>query len=68
MHHVVVISMSLETGPKLLVLSQSVYSEQKVNALVASFVHLPIGENIDWRLSATIAPCHVTVISQSLGE
>lgn len=47
---------------------QSVYSEQKVNALVASFVHLPIGENIDWRLSATIAPCHVTVISQSLGE
>jgi len=26
-------------------------------------VYLPIGENIDWRLSATIAPCHVTVIS-----
>ncbi|KAJ1403039.1 Vacuolar protein sorting-associated protein 13, N-terminal domain [Sesbania bispinosa] len=47
-------------------LTQSVYSEQKVNALVASFVHLPIGENIDWRLSATIAPCHVTVLMGSM--
>jgi vacuolar protein sorting-associated protein 13A/C len=47
-------------------LTQSVYSEQKVNALVASFVHLPIGENIDWRLSATIAPCHVTVLMDSI--
>lgn len=47
-------------------LTQSVYSEQKVNALVASFVHLPIGENIDWRLSATIAPCHVTVLMESI--
>ncbi|KAK7264763.1 hypothetical protein RJT34_32373 [Clitoria ternatea] len=46
--------------------TQSVYSEQKVNALVASFVHLPIGENIDWRLSATIAPCHVTVLMESI--
>ncbi|CAJ1940745.1 unnamed protein product [Sphenostylis stenocarpa] len=47
-------------------LTQSVYSEQKVNALVANFVHLPIGENIDWRLSATIAPCHVTVLMESI--
>ncbi|XP_019431159.1 PREDICTED: uncharacterized protein LOC109338390 isoform X1 [Lupinus angustifolius] len=47
-------------------LAQSVYSEKKVNALVASFVHLPIGENIDWRLSATIAPCHVTVLKESI--
>ncbi|WVZ12338.1 hypothetical protein V8G54_016868 [Vigna mungo] len=47
-------------------LTQSVYSEQKVNALVASFVYLPIGENIDWRLSATIAPCHVTVLMESI--
>ncbi|PNY09268.1 calcium-dependent lipid-binding family protein, partial [Trifolium pratense] len=47
-------------------LTQSVYSEQKVNAVVASFVHLPIGENIDWRLSATIAPCHVTVLMDSI--
>ncbi|KAE9602547.1 putative vacuolar protein sorting-associated protein [Lupinus albus] len=47
-------------------LAQSVYSEKKVNALVASFVHLPIGENIDWRLSATIAPCHVTVLTESI--
>ncbi|KAK7363427.1 hypothetical protein VNO77_05570 [Canavalia gladiata] len=47
-------------------LTQSVYSEQKVNALVASFVHLPIGENLDWKLSATIAPCHVTVLMESV--
>lgn len=42
---------------------QSVCSEQKVNALTANFVHSPVGENVDWRLSATISPCHVTVIS-----
>lgn len=42
---------------------QSVSSGTKVNALEASFVHSPIGENVDWRLSATIAPCHVTVLS-----
>ncbi|XP_027330645.1 uncharacterized protein LOC113846496 isoform X2 [Abrus precatorius] len=47
-------------------LTQSVCSEQKVNAVVASFVHLPIGENIDWRLSATIAPCRVTVLMESI--
>lgn len=45
---------------------QSVSSEQKVNALVANFVSLPAGENVDWRLSATTSPCHVTVISLSL--
>ncbi|XP_020230234.1 uncharacterized protein LOC109811015 [Cajanus cajan] len=54
--------LSAPEGP----LTQSVYSEQKVNAVVASFVHLPIGENIDWRLSATIAPCHVTVLVESI--
>jgi len=42
---------------------QSVCNEQKVNALAASFVHSPVGENVDWRLSAKISPCHVTVIS-----
>ncbi|KAA8527969.1 hypothetical protein F0562_035162 [Nyssa sinensis] len=46
-------------------LAQSVSSEQKVNALAASFVHSPVGENIDWRLSATISPCHVTVWMES---
>ncbi|KAF6156504.1 hypothetical protein GIB67_011305 [Kingdonia uniflora] len=46
-------------------LAQSVSSEHKVNALVASFVRSPIGENVDWRLSATIAPCHVTVLMES---
>ncbi|KAB2604886.1 hypothetical protein D8674_042145 [Pyrus ussuriensis x Pyrus communis] len=46
-------------------LAQSVCSEQKVNALAASFVHCPVGENVDWRLSATISPCHVTVLMES---
>ncbi|XP_057959044.1 uncharacterized protein LOC131151699 [Malania oleifera] len=46
-------------------LAQSVCSEQKVNALAASFVHSPVGENVDWRLSATIAPCLVTVLMES---
>ncbi|CAI9119065.1 OLC1v1020728C1 [Oldenlandia corymbosa var. corymbosa] len=46
-------------------LAQSVCSEQKVNALSASFVHSPAGENLDWRLSATISPCHVTVFVES---
>ncbi|XP_012842600.1 PREDICTED: uncharacterized protein LOC105962815 isoform X1 [Erythranthe guttata] len=46
-------------------LAQSVSSEQKVNALQASFVHTPAGENVDWRLSATISPCHVTVLVES---
>jgi len=38
-----------------------VCSEQKANALAASFVLSPIGEKLDWRLSATMCPCHVTV-------
>ncbi|KAG2726780.1 hypothetical protein I3760_01G128300 [Carya illinoinensis] len=46
-------------------LAQSVCNEQKVNALAASFVHSPVGENVDWRLSATISPCHVTVLMES---
>ncbi|KAK3025353.1 hypothetical protein RJ639_043862, partial [Escallonia herrerae] len=46
-------------------LAQSVSSEQKVNALAANFVHSPVGENIDWRLAATISPCHVTVFMES---
>lgn len=46
-------------------LAQSVCNEQKVNALAASFVHSPVGENVDWRLSATISPCHVTVLMKS---
>ncbi|KAI4335042.1 hypothetical protein L6164_013726 [Bauhinia variegata] len=54
--------LSAPEGP----LTQSVCSEQKVNALSASFVHLPTGENIDWRLSATISPCHVTVFMESI--
>lgn len=33
-----------------------------MNALQATFVHTPAGESVDWRLSATISPCHVTVI------
>ncbi|KAJ4956285.1 hypothetical protein NE237_013068 [Protea cynaroides] len=46
-------------------LAQSFSSEKKVNALAASFVHSPVGENVDWRLSATIAPCHATVLMGS---
>lgn len=42
-------------------LIQSVSSEEKEYALAATFVHSPIGENLDWKLSATMSPCHVTV-------
>lgn len=41
---------------------QSMISERKANALDASFIHAPVGEDVEWRLTATIAPCHVTVI------
>lgn len=46
-------------------LCQSVISQKKVNALAACFVYSPVGENLDWRLSATISPCHVTVLMES---
>ncbi|GKV06822.1 hypothetical protein SLEP1_g18658 [Rubroshorea leprosula] len=46
-------------------LVQSVCNERKENALTASFVHSPVGESVDWRLSATISPCHVTVLVES---
>lgn len=49
-------------------LCQSVSSQQKVNALGASFVYLPAGENLDWRLSSTISPCHVTVLMESFNR
>ncbi|KAK6930330.1 Vacuolar protein sorting-associated protein 13, DH-like domain [Dillenia turbinata] len=49
-------------------IAQSICSEQKVNALAASFVHAPTGENLDWRLSATISPCHVTLLMESYGR
>ncbi|KAJ8645273.1 hypothetical protein MRB53_007021 [Persea americana] len=46
-------------------LAESVSSRTKVNALEATFVHSPIGENVDWRLSAMISPCHITVLMES---
>ncbi|XP_071698618.1 uncharacterized protein [Rutidosis leptorrhynchoides] len=46
-------------------LCQSVSSQKKLNALAACFVYSPVGENLDWRLSATISPCHVTVLMDS---
>ncbi|KAL8152479.1 LOW QUALITY PROTEIN: hypothetical protein V2J09_010239 [Rumex salicifolius] len=46
-------------------LAQSVCNEQKENALAASFVRSPVGENVDWRLSATMCPCHVTFLVES---
>ncbi|XP_015161501.1 uncharacterized protein [Solanum tuberosum] len=46
-------------------LAQSVISEQKVNALEASFTQAPSGENVDWRLSARISSCDVTVFRET---
>ncbi|KAL2906378.1 putative vacuolar protein sorting-associated protein 13A [Bienertia sinuspersici] len=46
-------------------LAQSVSSEQKENALVASFVRSPGGEEVDWKLSAAMCPCHVTILMES---
>ncbi|XP_057544625.1 uncharacterized protein LOC130823840 isoform X3 [Amaranthus tricolor] len=46
-------------------LAQSVSSEQKENALVGSFVRSPVGESVDWKLSATMCPCHVTILMGS---
>ncbi|KAH0635119.1 hypothetical protein KY284_037905 [Solanum tuberosum] len=46
-------------------LAQSVVSEQKVNALEASFIQAPSGENVDWRLSARISSCDVTVFRET---
>ncbi|KAJ8532740.1 hypothetical protein K7X08_015629 [Anisodus acutangulus] len=46
-------------------LAQSVVSEQKVNALDASFIQAPSGENVDWRLSARISSCDVTVFRET---
>ena len=40
-------------------------STRKENALVASFVHSPVGENVDWRLSATISLCHAMVLVEN---
>ncbi|KAK1425949.1 hypothetical protein QVD17_14616 [Tagetes erecta] len=53
--------LSAPEGP----LCQSVSSQHKANALGASFVYSPVGENLDWRLLATISPCHVTVMMES---
>ncbi|EPS74076.1 hypothetical protein M569_00677, partial [Genlisea aurea] len=46
-------------------LAESVSSELKTHALQATFVHTPVGDNVDWKLSATISPCHVTVLMES---
>ncbi|KAD5802908.1 hypothetical protein E3N88_14268 [Mikania micrantha] len=56
--------LSAPEGP----LCQSVSSRDKANALGASFVYSPVGENLDWRLSATISPCHVTVLMESFNR
>uniref|UniRef100_A0A0D9VFX1 C2 domain-containing protein n=1 Tax=Leersia perrieri TaxID=77586 RepID=A0A0D9VFX1_9ORYZ len=46
-------------------LAQSVISEGKSNALDVSFVHAPVGMDLDWQLVAKISPCHVTVLKGS---
>ncbi|WOK95816.1 hypothetical protein Cni_G04523 [Canna indica] len=43
---------------------QSIVSEREANALDASFIHARIGEGVDWRLTAAIAPCHVTLLTK----
>ena len=40
-------------------------STRKENALVSSFVHSPVGDDVDWRLSTTISPCHATVLVEN---
>lgn len=34
-----------------------------MNALAATFVSSPGGESVDWKLSATISPCYIMVLS-----
>ncbi|WOL14400.1 hypothetical protein Cni_G23180 [Canna indica] len=46
-------------------LAESIVSEREANALDGSFIHAPIGEGVDWRLTAAIAPCHVTILKES---
>uniref|UniRef100_A0A7N0UXF0 PH domain-containing protein n=1 Tax=Kalanchoe fedtschenkoi TaxID=63787 RepID=A0A7N0UXF0_KALFE len=46
-------------------IAESVSSKEKENALTANFVYLPVGENVDWKLSAIISPCHVTLWMES---
>ncbi|ONK67151.1 uncharacterized protein A4U43_C06F16540 [Asparagus officinalis] len=49
-------------------LTESVISGKKVNALEATFVYSPLGDDVDWRLSATIAPCHATILMGTYDE
>lgn len=40
---------------------QSVSREGRDYALASTFVHLPFEEDLDWKLTATMSPCHVKV-------
>lgn len=42
-------------------LVQSVSREGRDYALAATYVQSPFDENLDWKLSATMSPCHVKV-------
>lgn len=45
----------------LIVYLQSVSREGRDHALAAKYVQSPYDENLDWKLSATMSPCHVKV-------
>lgn len=40
---------------------QSVSREGRDHALSATYVQSPYDENLDWKLAATMSPCHVKV-------
>lgn len=45
----------------LIVDLQSVSREGRDYALSATYVQSPYDENLDWKLAATMSPCHVKV-------
>lgn len=48
-------------GVRLIVCLQSVSRQGRDHALAAKYVQSPFEENLDWKLSATMSPCHVKV-------
>lgn len=57
--HVKLLSYGLSAPEGSLI--KSVRREGKDQALTAYYVHHPLRENLDWKLSATVSPCYVTV-------
>ncbi|CAM6102066.1 unnamed protein product [Calypogeia fissa] len=46
-------------------LIESVSRAGRDHALTTTFVYCPLDEHLDWKLSATMSPCHVTVLRAS---